>query len=243
MHDAQRTSRSLDSQMRDSSHIGLERVTTYSCLRRDFLSAISGNRTGGWASQAAGSDRLGWRLHRCSGRTSDTGLRPELCELPHAHISGEQQQTTCRPDWEGFAQKTVGDLLTYVKTSMPNGNGGSLAAATYNDLVALILKSNGFPAGTTDLGPETVADVNHSEGGSRRAAIGIRSSSGGLSVEKRQRLGMSERHDTPSGIERAGVGPADASRPLGTRTATLKFVLTRLDPFVGQRLSVGRRGS
>ena len=43
---------------------------------------------------------------------------------------------------------------------------------------------------------------------------------------------------TPERIERAGVGPADASRPLGTRTMTLKFVLTRLDSFVGQRVSV-----
>jgi hypothetical protein len=33
-----------------------------------------------------------------------------------------------------------------VKTNMPNGNGGSLSASTYNDLVALILKSNNFPA-------------------------------------------------------------------------------------------------
>ena len=61
--------------------------------------------------------------------------------------------------WEGFAQKTVGDLLAYVRTSMPNGNGGSLPASTYNDLVALILKSNGFPAGKVELAPDTVAGV------------------------------------------------------------------------------------
>src|SRR5882672_8977440 len=44
--------------------------------------------------------------------------------------------------WQGYSQKTVGDLLAYVSTSMPNGNGGSLSASTYNDLVALVLKSN-----------------------------------------------------------------------------------------------------
>src|SRR5262249_53518039 len=42
----------------------------------------------------------------------------------------------------------------------------------------------------------------------------------------------------PERVERTGEGPEDASRPLGTRRATLKFVLTRLDPFVGQRMSV-----
>ena len=42
----------------------------------------------------------------------------------------------------------------------------------------------------------------------------------------------------PERIERTGPGPSDATRPLGTRSMTLKFVLTRLDPFVGQRMSV-----
>ena len=34
------------------------------------------------------------------------------------------------------------------------------------------------------------------------------------------------------------VGAADTSRPLGDGTTTLKFVLTRLDSFVAQRVSV-----
>ena len=51
------------------------------------------------------------------------------------------------------------DLLTFVSKNMPNGQGGTLPAATYNDLVALILKSNGFPAGTTELAPETIPNV------------------------------------------------------------------------------------
>src|SRR6266852_2475469 len=58
--------------------------------------------------------------------------------------------------WTAFTQKSVGDLLDYVSKNMPNGNGGSLPASTYNDLVALILKSNGFPAGTVDVAPESV---------------------------------------------------------------------------------------
>src|SRR5215467_2190689 len=61
--------------------------------------------------------------------------------------------------WTAFTQKSVGDLLTFVKTNMPNGNGGSLPASTYNDLVALILKSNGFPAGDVDVSPESVAGI------------------------------------------------------------------------------------
>src|SRR5580765_7663758 len=35
--------------------------------------------------------------------------------------------------WTAFTQKSVGDLLDYVSKNMPNGNGGSLPASTYND--------------------------------------------------------------------------------------------------------------
>ena len=42
----------------------------------------------------------------------------------------------------------------------------------------------------------------------------------------------------PARTEKTGVGPEDASRPLGDRTTTLKFLLTRLDAFAGQRMSV-----
>jgi hypothetical protein len=42
---------------------------------------------------------------------------------------------------------------------------------------------------------------------------------------------------SPVRVDRAGVGPDDSTRPLGNRTTILKFVLTRLDSFVGQRMS------
>jgi mono/diheme cytochrome c family protein len=63
------------------------------------------------------------------------------------------------PFWEGYSQRTVGDLLTYVRTNMPNGAEGTLPASTYNDLVALILKSNGLPAGRTALAPDTAGHL------------------------------------------------------------------------------------
>ena len=140
--------------------------------------------------------------------------------------------------WEGFAQRTVGDLLTFVRTNMPNGNGGSLPASTYSELVAVILKSNGFPAGMVELAPETVATVQ----------IIPKDGPGELPSNALVRMvGCLARHGNdwvltsataPERVERIGVGAGDASRPLGDRTATLKFVLTRLDSFVGQRVSV-----
>ena len=140
--------------------------------------------------------------------------------------------------WETFTQKTVGDLLTFVKTNMPNGNGGSLPAATYNDLVALILKSNGFPAGTTEVVPETVADVQiiPKDGPGELPGNTLVKIVGCLAKDGSDWVLTSA--TTPQRIERTGAVPEDATRPLGDRTMTLKFVLTRLDSFVGQRMSV-----
>jgi mono/diheme cytochrome c family protein len=140
--------------------------------------------------------------------------------------------------WEGFEQRTVGDLLTFVRTNMPNGNGGSLPASTYNDLVAVILKSNGFPGGMVELAPDTIASVQ----------IIPKDGPGELPANSLVRVvGCLARNGTdwvltsatvPQRADRIGVGPEDASRPLGDRTTMLKFVLTRLDSFVGQRMSV-----
>jgi len=53
--------------------------------------------------------------------------------------------------WHG---KTVADLFTLIRTSMPLGAGGSLSDPEYLDIVAYILKFNGYPAGARELGPE-----------------------------------------------------------------------------------------
>ena len=140
--------------------------------------------------------------------------------------------------WEGFAQRTVGDLLTFVRTNMPNGNGGSLPASTYNDLVALILKSNGFPGGMVELAPETIAGVQiiPKDGPGELPANTLVRMVGCLARNGNDWVLTSA--TAPERADRIGVGPEDASRPLGDRTTTLKFVLTRLDAFVGQRMSV-----
>lgn len=142
--------------------------------------------------------------------------------------------------WEGYTQKTVGDLLKFVSVNMPNGAAaGSLSASSYADLVALILKSNGFPAGKTELAPETIANVQ----------IIPKDGPGELPTNTLVRvvgcLGPKSGSDwtlinatNPERVDKTGVGPEDATRPLGSRSLTLKFVLTRLDAFAGQRMSV-----
>jgi mono/diheme cytochrome c family protein len=167
-----------------------------------------------------------------------TSTFSQVCSSCHTLAGQGEGPLTGEKFWEGYSQKTVGDLLTFVRTNMPDGNGGSLPASTYNDLVALILKSNGFPAGTAELAPETVVNVQiiPKDGPGELPANSLVRVVGCLA--RRGSDWVLTNATAPERTERTEVGPADASRPLGTRTMTLKFVLTRLDSFVGQRMSV-----
>ena len=161
----------------------------------------------------------------------------QTCTNCHTLAAQGNRPLTGEKFWEGWTQKSVGDLLKFVSTNMPNGNGGSLPPSTYNDLIALILRSNGFPAGTTELAPTTIADVQiipkdgpgELPAGTLVRVVGCLAKSGTNWVLTSA--------TTPQRIEKAGVGPEDATRALGDRTTPLKFVLTRLDAFVGHRMS------
>jgi mono/diheme cytochrome c family protein len=154
------------------------------------------------------------------------------------------------PFWKSFAQKTVGELLDFVSTYMPNGTPGSLSEPTYKDIVALILKSNGFPAGTTDLDRNTVADVQivPKDGRTELPANSLARvvgclARGGADLKGSGADWVVTSATTPERAERVAAGGEDAvmqdkTRPLGSRTMPLKFVVTRLDALVGSRVAV-----
>ena len=168
-----------------------------------------------------------------------TGVFSQTCERCHTLTSQGTRPLSGDKFWEGYTQKTVGDLLNFVKTNMPNGQGGSLPAPTYNDLVALILKSNGFPAGKTEVTPETVANVQiiPKDGPGELPNNTLVRVVGCLAPKSGADWTLTSA-TAPQRIEKTGPVPEDATRPLGDRTVALKFVLNRLDTFVGQRMSV-----
>ena len=140
--------------------------------------------------------------------------------------------------WKSFAQRNVGDLLEYVSANMPNGTPGSLNESTYGDIVALMLKSNGFPAGTGELRRDTVADAQiiQRDGRTELPANALVRAVGCLAKNGADWVVMSatrpERADRDVSVEE------DVARPLGNRALTLKFVLTRLDAWAGARVVV-----
>jgi mono/diheme cytochrome c family protein len=159
---------------------------------------------------------------RCHSLTAD-GNRP---------LSGDKF-------WQAYTQRTVGDLLAFVSTNMPNGQGGTLSAAAYNDLVALVLKSNGLPAGTTELAPETAGKVAIiPKGGAGELPADTLVRIVGCLAPKSGADWTLTNATAPERTEKTAPGPEDATRPLGDRTVALKFVLSRLDASVGRRMSV-----
>jgi mono/diheme cytochrome c family protein len=168
-----------------------------------------------------------------------TTIFGQSCSNCHTLTAEGNRPLSGQKFWEGYTQKSVGDLLTFVKTNMPNGNGGSLPAASYNDLVALILKSNGFPAGTTEVVPDAVASVQiiPKDGSGELPANTLVRVVGCLAPKSGSDWSLTNA-TAPERTEKTGVGPEDATRALGDRTMALKFVLTRLDAFVGKRMSV-----
>jgi hypothetical protein len=140
--------------------------------------------------------------------------------------------------WKSFAQKSVGELLEFVSTYMPNGTPGSLSESTYDDIVALMLKSNGFPAGSTELGPTAIAEVRivPKDGGTELPANALARVVGCLARSGSDWVVM--KATTPERAERVPRAGEDAARPLGSRTIPLKFVVTHLDPLAGSRVAV-----
>jgi mono/diheme cytochrome c family protein len=162
----------------------------------------------------------------------------QSCSGCHALATEGKAPLVGEPFWKSFAQKTVGELLEYVSANMPNGKPGSLDAGSYRDIVALLLKSNGFPGGTTELTPNTIADVQivPKDGSTELPANALARVVGCL-----VRSGADWVVGTATAPERAErVPPAgeDATRPLGSRTIPLKYVVTRLDSLAGSRVVV-----
>jgi len=71
------------------------------------------------------------------------------CHTPASHAGA-----TFATYW---LHKSVADLFTFVATSMPKNDPGSLDPHDVADVVAYLLKMNQMPAGPTELLPDTTA--------------------------------------------------------------------------------------
>ena len=162
----------------------------------------------------------------------------QSCAGCHALGTEGKSPLSGEPFWKSFAQETVGDLLQFVSANMPNGSPGSLSASAYQDIVALILKSNGFPAGSSELSPNSIDGVRivPKDGSTELPANALVRVVGCLAGKGTD--WVVTRATSPERVEPVAPGPDDATRPLGSRTMALKFVVTKLDALAGSRVAV-----
>jgi mono/diheme cytochrome c family protein len=162
----------------------------------------------------------------------------QSCSGCHALTAEGRAPLVGEAFWKSFAQKSVGDLLDFVTAYMPNGSPGSLNETTYSDIVAYMLKSNGFPAGTTELARNTAAEVRivPKDGSSELPANALARVVGCLARSGTDWVVTNATN--PERAERSVPEGEDASRPLGSRTMPLKYVLTSLDAMAGSRVVV-----
>jgi mono/diheme cytochrome c family protein len=162
----------------------------------------------------------------------------QSCSGCHALTAEGKAPLVGEPFWKSFAQKTVIDLLEYVSTYMPNGTPGSLTETTYRDIVALMLKSNGFPAGSTELARNTISEVQivPKDGSTELPSNALVRVVGCLARSGAEWVVTNA--TTPERAERVSQAGEDATRPLGNRTLPLKFVITHLDSMTGWRVVV-----
>ena len=162
----------------------------------------------------------------------------QSCAGCHALAAEGRAPLVGDPFWKSFAQKNVGELLEFVSKYMPNGAPGSLSESAYQEIVALMLKSNGFPAGTTELALSTIASVQiiPKDGSTELPANALARVVGCLARSGSDWVVTNA--TTPERAERVAPAGEDATRSLGSRTMPLKFVVTRLDPMAGSRVAV-----
>ena len=191
------------------------------------------------SSQTPPSVRTVWDgVYTDAQATRATGIFGASCAGCHTLTPDGNRPLGGDRFWNSNTQKTVADLLNYISQNMPNGNGGSLSQESYNDLTALILRSNGLPAGTTELSPQTIAGVQivPKDGPGELPANTLVRVVGCLA--KNGAEWTLTNATKPVRTDKTQSDPADATVALGSGTMALKFVLTKLDAFVGQRMSV-----
>jgi len=156
---------------------------------------------------------------------------------------GEGKALTGKQFWADWGDRTVGDLVVYVSKNMPSSVDGTLAGTlppnTYLDIVAHILRTNGFPAGMQELTSTSGTDVRivNKEGPGELPASALARVVGCLGAKGADGNWRLTKGSRP---ERTTPAPATAARdvPPGDREYVLKFVLRNLTTMVGHKVAV-----
>jgi mono/diheme cytochrome c family protein len=73
------------------------------------------------------------------------------CTACHEGLDTDGPELKGTPFLDRWREDSLESLYSFITTNMPGNRPGGLGEATYADLMAFILQSNGFPAGATEL--------------------------------------------------------------------------------------------
>jgi hypothetical protein len=196
------------------------------------------------AGQTSGAVRSVWDgVFSAAQAERGSGQFGEHCAACHGvELQGTADAKALKGDrfWSDWKESTVDYLFERISRSMPFSEDGSLAGTlpqeSYLDIVAHILNVNGFPAGQKELTSEASLGVQiiRKEGpgelpaGTLVRVVGCltRASDGTWRITRA----------TAPARFRAGAS-APSADTAGTREYALKFVLTPLDKFAGNRIA------
>jgi S-disulfanyl-L-cysteine oxidoreductase SoxD len=155
---------------------------------------------------------------------------------------GERQALKGDRFWADWQESSVDYMLSRISKNMPFSEDGSLAGtlgtATYVDIVAHILNTNGFPSGARELTAASSEGVQIvKKGGSTELPANAFAHVVGCLAKGEGRDWKLTRGTRPARVFESKT--PDVNAQLGDREYTLKFVLTSLDKYVGHRMSVG----
>src|SRR5262245_3284148 len=144
-----------------------------------------------------------------------------------------------------WREDTLEPLFMFIKTSMPGNAPGSLDDRAYADIIAFLLEANGLPAGTKELSPDVVGNIQlvGPEGPRPLANLTIVRAVGCLSDANSTWTLI--RADSPRAVRARivdGTNPAElkgsAAQPLGTLTFPLLSVTERSASYAGHKVQV-----
>jgi len=197
------------------------------------------------SAQGGGDGKTVWNTPVFTDAQAERGASAYAANCSQCHAEdmrgGGRYAALVGDSWmSDFQTQSVADLFAFISTNMPNGaNAGSLPRSTYLDLASFILQSNGMPSGAADLTPESGADVQilPEDGNLLPLADGTLVRVVGCLAENDNGWVVNSATQ-PRRIQRAGVGPGDATVELGDNSFDLLFVLLPLDDYLGHRVSV-----
>ena len=138
-----------------------DRVRSGSGLGRTHLGLMwIGLALGAWQAIATDSEKAGGLYSEVQAARGES-LYQQHCSACHgARLQGSPAAPLTgdafRARWED-RRHTLDDLYYIIRSLMPNSAPGSLSKAQYADVVAYILKVNGYPAGAEELVPNAAA--------------------------------------------------------------------------------------